>query len=405
MESIKPYFLGVSSYLHEEAVGHYLGVHTEYHNELDALLLPNRYLGSNKGQGRLDWVDPIIGYIPTKFLNYDQIISQMKLLFHLYRSSSVGGKIFVFEGNLNYWFFLCLVSRLKKNTAHINLIRSDLVYKKLILGNNPIYKMLVMLCSYLGKNRVSVSTFSTELSNKLNELYPINATRIPTFSGFIPKIRSDVDLLICKNVLIFAPYLQDLERLLEILEEFPKLINEVTVATWQPDKVIESLKSKGVRVLNSHLSDSEYELLLLKSKHIVLLYLNEFHKFGSSSKVYDCVMVNRGVCVPRGTEVSNQAIDCANYFIFNGSNNEDVFNAIKNPKFINNQNSSNVATAAHAIKYVFSVNTIGANKFSFSRTMLIILFFINFLCVGLFVSFIMVFANALKRLLRKFLIK
>ena len=401
MRVLKPYFLGVSAYLHEDAVGHYLGVHTDYHNELLALSVSNSYLGSDQGKGALNWVNPVISFIPTKLLNLDQIIKQIKLFFNLYKSSSVGGKIFVFEGNLNYWLVLCLVCRFKKSTSHINLIRSDLVYKKLILEKSLLYKMFFFICAYLGKGTVSVSTVSLDLSDKLNNLYPINAGRIPTFSGFSPKLKIVDQLPISKEVLIFAPYLYDLNRLEQVLEEFPGLEKRITISTWQPDNVVENLRLKGVRIFNSHLSNREYELLLINSSHIVLLYLNEFHKFGSSSKVYDCVMVNRNICVPIGTEVANQALNCSNYYMFDGRNNEDIFKSIVGPSFINNYNPSNVPNVEFAVKYVLSTNTKNVNRFDLIRSILGVVFYLLFLSFGLVRASIDLFKRQLRKLFSK----
>lgn len=386
MRSKKPYFLGVSSYLHETAIGHYLGVHSEYHKELDVLSISNSYLGSNKGKDGLPWVDPVVSFVPAKLLNYDQKIEQVKLFFNICKASSVGGKIFVFEGNLNYWFILCLVTRIRKNTAHINLIRSDLVYKHLVINSKVIYKMFFLICARLGKNRVSVSTFSSELSNYLNNSYPMNATRIPTFSGFVPKLKKGVDLTFNNKVLIFAPYLQDIDRLQEVLKEFPGIMKEVTVSTWQPDNVVENLKSKGVKVINSHLSDDEYELLLLNSDHVVLLYLNEFHKFGSSSKVYDCVRVNRNICVPSGTEVAIQASECSNFYTFDHFKNEDIYKSIVSPTFVNNYNPSQVPGASIATSYLLSNNLSRASRFGIIGAILGILFYFLFSCFSLVVT-------------------
>jgi hypothetical protein len=399
MRILKPFFLGVSSYLHEDAEGHYLGVHSDYHSELDILSLPNSYLGSDKGKVGLNWVKPVISFIPTRLLNFDQILNQIKLFFNLYKESLVGGKIFVFEGNLNYWLVLCLVTRLKKNTAHINLIRSDLIYKNLIIEKTSIYKMFFLICAHLGKNSVSVSTLSLDLSNKLNNLYPINASRIPTFSSFLPNLDSINNLPSNKKVLIFAPYLYDINRLEQVLNEFSGLEDKIVVSTWQPDALLENLKLKGVRIINSHLSDQEYELLLLNSSHVVLLYLNEFHRFGSSSKVYDCVRVSRNICVPIGTEVANQVLDCANHHMFNGRNNEEIFKSIVSPIFTNSYNISNVPNAAVAIKHILTTDNMGVKRVGAISSILGVIFYLLFLTFSL----VFVIMNFFKKQLRKLL--
>lgn len=397
MRTKQPHLLGVSSYLHEGAIGHYLGVHSEYHKQLNLLSISNNYLGSDKGKGRLQWIDPVLSFIPTKLLNFDQKIKQIKLFFSIYKASKVDSKIFVFEGNLNYWLILCLITRIRKNTAHINLIRSDLIYNQLIRNNKLIYKMFFLICAHLGKNRVSVSTFSAELSKNLNDLYPINATQIPTFSGFVPKLKKNKELTFNSNVLIFAPYLQDINCLQKVLQEFPEIRKEISVSTWQPDNVVENLRSDGVKVVNSHLSDDEYELLLLNSSHVVLLYSNEFHKFGSSSKVYDCVMVNRNICVPNGTEVAIQASVCSNFYIFDHLKAQDIYKSIVNPVFVNNYNPSLVPGAPIAAKYLLSNNLSGKSRLRIVGVLLGILFYFLFLFFSLGVTSYDLF----KRLSRK----
>ena len=401
METSKTYFLGVSSYLYEDAVGHYLGVHTDYHKELVRLSISHRYLGSVDGKGGLNWVDPAIGFVPTKLLNFDQIIKQVKLFFKIYKASSVGGKIFVFEGNFNYWLVLCLVTRFKKNSAHINLIRSDLIYDKLILGNNLIHKLFFYTCARLGKDNVSISTFSSKLSNRVNDLLPIKAGQIPTFSGFAPKLSGNLDLSISKNVLVFAPYLDDIHRLQQVLEEFPDLEQKITVSTWQSDTAVENLRRKNIKVFNSHLSDDDYEILLLDSSHVVLLYVNQFHKFGSSSKVYDCVAVNRNICVPNGTEVANQAFDCSNFYVFDGFSNEDIYNSIVSPKFTYNHNLTHVPNVAVALEYVLSRGVYIPQRYSLFWSILGVVVYSQFLIF----SFLVTSAKAFRKLLRKILFK
>lgn len=197
--------------------------------------------------------------------------------------------------------------------------------------------------------------------------------------------------------MIFAPYLQDVVRLQEVLKEFPGIMKKITVSTWQPDNIVENLKYKGVKVINSHLSNDEYELLLLNSSHIVLLYLNEYHKFGSSSKVYDCVKVNRNICVPNGTEVAIQASECANFFTFDPLKNEDIYKSIVSPTFVNNHNPSQVPEAANATNYLLSNNLPGISRFSIIGTILGVLFYVLFSCS----SFVVTNYDLVKKVFKK----
>ncbi|NBX50390.1 hypothetical protein EBT25_10705 [bacterium] len=58
--------------------------------------------------------------------------------FLVWRRTLPGGLNFVFEGNLNYWLILSVISRLKSSSSHVNLIRSDLVFEEIILRKNAI---------------------------------------------------------------------------------------------------------------------------------------------------------------------------------------------------------------------------------------------------------------------------
>ena len=60
------YFLGISPYLHLNATGHYLGVHTLYHEELENRGIPNKYLGAKIETSSISWVEPKIDFIPTR---------------------------------------------------------------------------------------------------------------------------------------------------------------------------------------------------------------------------------------------------------------------------------------------------------------------------------------------------
>jgi hypothetical protein len=284
------YFLGISSYLHLNATGHYLGVHTLYHDELENRGIPNKYLGAKIDAPPVSWIEPKIDFLPTKLLNFDQVFKQAKMGLLVWRRTLPGGLNFVFEGNLNYWLILAIISRLKSSSSHVNLIRSDLVFEEIVLGRNTLAKVYVKICSYVGEDCTSISTLSAELSSKFESITKSKISVIPTLSSFRPKIERSEFLYnhSHKKVLIFAPYLSDVQKLLRIIEKYPEIRSAIRVSSWQNDEVMSEFNQYEIPTSNSHLTEVEYEKLLRNSSHVVLFYLNSFHKFGSSSKVYDC---------------------------------------------------------------------------------------------------------------------
>jgi hypothetical protein len=349
-------FLGISSYLHTDAIGHYLGVHTLYHEELDKRGIPNTYLGAKIEAPPVSWIEPKIDFIPTKLLNFDQVYNQIKMGFLVWRRTLPGGLNFVFEGNLNYWLILSVISRLKSSSSHVNLIRSDLVFEEIILRKNAIARVYVKICNYVGNDFTSISTPSTELSSRLEFLTKSKITTIPTLSSFRPKInRSEFpDSRPHKKVLIFAPYLSDVQTLLRIIKQYPEIRSKITVSSWQNDEVMNKFHQYNIPTSNSHLTEIEYEKLLMDSSHVVLFYLNNFHKFGSSSKVYDCSRLGISLCVPMQTAVEEQSIRCSNVFSFNGEIDESILQAIVNPKFENHIDLDRIPDGNSAVSYLLA---------------------------------------------------
>ena len=366
------YFLGISPYLHLNATGHYLGVHTLYHEELENRGIPNKYLGAKIETSSISWVEPKIDFIPTKLLNFDQVLKQVKTGIQVWRLTSPGGLNFVFEGNLNYWLILAVISRLKSSSSHINLIRSDLVFDELILGKNPLAKIYVKICSYVGKDVTSISTLSTELSHMLEAISGFEVSVIPTLSSFRPTTNKNRILANHphKKVLIFAPYLSDIETLLRIIKEYPAIRSVITVSSWQNDEIMKNFIQYEIPTSNSHLTEVEYEELLINSRHVVLFYLNSFHKFGSSSKVYDCSRLGISICVPMHTEVEEQGLKCSDLFSFDGESDESILQAIVNPMFENYHALENIPNGSSAVSYLLENNQSKIHKSSKSRMLL-----------------------------------
>ena len=382
------YFLGISSYLHLNATGHYLGVHTLYHEELENRGIPNKYLGAKIDAPPLSWIEPKIDFIPTKLLNFDQVFKQVKMGLLVWRRTLPGGLNFVFEGNLNYWLILAIISRLKSSVSHVNLIRSDLVFDELIQGKNSLAKIYVKICSYVGKDFISISTLSTELSSKLEAITKSEITVIPTLSSFRPTINRNRFLAnhSHKKVLIFAPYLSDIQTLLRIIEKYPEIRSAITVSSWQNDEIMNSFNQFEIPTSNSHLSEVGYEELLINSSHVVLFYLNRFHKFGSSSKVYDCSRLGISICVPMQTAVEEQGIKCSNLFSFDGESDESILQAIINPNFENNFNLDYIPNGNSAVSYLLANSQNRIRKSSIFRMLLGILALVGIALISLPVS-------------------
>jgi hypothetical protein len=208
----------------------------------------------------------------------------------------------------------------------------------------------------VGKDCTSISTLSAELSSRFESITKSKITVIPTLSSFRPKIERSEFLAnhSHKKVLIFAPYLSDIQTLLRIIEKYPEIRSAISVSSWQNDEVMSKFNQYEIPTSNSHLTEVEYEELLRNSSHVVLFYLNSFHKFGSSSKVYDCSRLGISICVPMHTAVEDQGIKCSNLFSFDGENDESILQAIIKPKFEKNYNLDNIPTGRSAVSYLLA---------------------------------------------------
>ena len=359
MKSEPKFFIGVSPYLKSDAPGHYLGVHTLYRNELSKRGIPFIYFGSKapfQSQEEIPWVKPAVDFKPTKLINFDQIFQQFKLFKTLFLHTKRNSKIFVFDGNFNYWFIVILVCRLKRSSGHVNLIRSDLLVQNFLSEKKLFMKIALFALARLSEGYVSCSTLSSNLSKKLSLKNEFEFKRIPTLSGFVPAFNSSNKSLKVKKVLVFAPYLKDIQLLSRILIKNPSLSEQIILSTWQSEESIFKLFSNDLTIINTHLSDVEYESLISNCSHAVLLYINDFHEYGSSSKIYDCVRLGKSICVPFGTEAESQAKPCSRYYIFDGSSENEVVKAIIDPVFIGVNSPENIPSASSAFEFIFNQN-------------------------------------------------
>jgi hypothetical protein len=394
-------FLGISSYLHPNASGHYLGVHTLYHEELEKRKITNTYLGAKNGEASIHWIEPKVDFVPTKLLNLDQVLKQIRMGIRVWKHSRPGGLTFVFEGNLNFWLAIAVFSRLKSSFAHINLIRSDLIYEEIILGSNFLTKLYSKICRYVGQDFVSISTLSRELSTKLEIILGNEVTVIPTLSSFRPIINSARLNQPSKKALIFAPYLSDINTLLRIIDKYPEIRSKIIVSSWQSDEVMNQFINYNIQTSNSHLSEAEYEELLSSSSHVVLFYLNSFHKFGSSSKVYDCARLGISICVPMDTAVEEQGIDCANLFSFNGESEESILNAILNPEFDNHLNLDKIPDGKSAVSFLLSNMEKMSRRSSKMRTSFGLLALLGIAIISVPISAIKTIKSAIRWIMKR----
>jgi hypothetical protein len=252
-----------------------------------------------------------------------------------------------------YWLITALICRLTGNIAHVNLIRSDLIIKE--MNDNP-QKFLICFnfCKFISGNLVTISVLSEKLSVEIERLTGVSVDVIPTFSGIeIPKKYLSVQLrtnLMEEKVLIAAPYPSDLARLNEILFKNPEIKKKIIVSTWVKD--IESYINHDVKIINEHLSNEDYLILLLKSKHVVLLYTDVFHVYGSSSKIYDAAKLGVPICVTLDSSAANQVENLVSYSTFNPGVDEELVRAIINPKFIMPKKKIEVPDAKDAVDYL-----------------------------------------------------
>ena len=245
-------FLGISAYLHSNSPGHYLGVHTLYHEELEKRRIANIYLGAINDEASIPWVEPKIEFVPTMLLNLDQVLQQCRTGIRVWKYVPRGGHTFIFEGNLNFWLAIAVISRFKSSSAHINLIRSDLIYEEITLKTHSLTATYFKICRFVGQDFVSISTLSRDLSSKLEIMLGTEVAVIPTISGFSPQLKNTRLNHSSKKVLIFAPYLSDIEILLRIINKYPVIRNKIKISSWQSDKIMDEFTKYNIPFSNLH---------------------------------------------------------------------------------------------------------------------------------------------------------
>jgi hypothetical protein len=264
-----------------------------------------------------------------------------------------GNFIYIFESNFIYWILISIVCSLNGNTAHINLIRSDLIIES--IKNDPIeFKRWFRFCKLISGKLITVSVLNEKLSREILNLTGIEVDVIPTFSGldFSEELLSNHNSKVSNEgkVLIAAPYPSDLTRLNKFLNEYPNLNSKIKVSTWVNEG--KSYLNHEVEIVNSHLSDEDYALSLLSCKHLVLLYTNTFHIYGSSSKIYDAAQLGVPICVPKDTSAAEQVRDVVKSFVFNADNDEELLSAITDPNFYEPKVKRDIPNAGSAVDFL-----------------------------------------------------
>lgn len=326
--------IGISFFLHEKGEGHYFSVHSGYHNEFFKRGYEHFYLSRVDKESNLDWIKPSLTYQPIELYGLKSK-SEILSTFNTIHKSIDSRKffIYIFEGNINYWLIIALVCRVTGSTGHVNLMRSDLMIDN-INRQNKIFKNWIKFCKLISGKQVTVSVLTQNMADKLYQFSGYKFKVIPTFSGFKkstnlnhPKMSETSD----SKILVAAPYPSDLEKLNEVFNLRPDLVDRVKVTTWVDD--YENYMSFTCEITNKHLSDDEYGKLILSSKYVVLLYTNIFHTYGSSSKGYDAALFNKSICVTQSSSAAQQIRGIANYFLFNHNVISEVIQAIENPNF------------------------------------------------------------------------
>ena len=311
------------------------------------------YLGNGNFESANDWIKSVLFYDPLdlyRVRHVESLKSTYKNIAELTKSKNF---IFVFESNFIYWLMVAISCSLNSNYAHIVLNRSDLIVESL-RSNPKEFKKWFKFCNFVSGSRIAVSVLNEKISTEILYLTGIKVGVIPTFSG--------IDFSRCilpinkpvshnkKKVLVAAPYPGDLERLNEFLIEFPEIISEIRVTTWVQD--VSLFFKHEVEVINKHLPDDEYISLLMRSEHLVLLYTNIFHEYGSSSKVFDAASLGLNICTPINAAATEAARSVSNYCVFDSANNEDIKRAILDPVFVKPKTRKKIPDVEMAVDYL-----------------------------------------------------
>jgi hypothetical protein len=347
--------IGISFFLHDNAKGHYFTVHSKYHDEFMRRGMSSFYLGNGNFESANDWIKSALFYDPLDLYRVRHIESLKSTYKNIAELTKSKNFIFVFESNFIYWLMIAISCSLNSNYAHVVLNRSDLIIESLRSNPNE-FKKWFKFCTLVSGSRIEVSVLNEKLSKEILDITGIKVGVIPTFSGIdfsncvLPKNKSISHDK--KKVLVAAPYLSDLERLNEFLIEFPEIISEIRVTTWVQD--VSLFFKHEVEVVNKHLPDNEYISLLMRSEHLVLLYTNIFHEYGSSSKVFDAASLGLNICTPINSAANEAARSVSNYCEFDSANNEDIKRAILAPVFINPKTKTRIPDVEVAVDFLLT---------------------------------------------------
>jgi hypothetical protein len=345
--------IGLSYFLHSKAEGHFFSVHSRYHIEFEKRGYKSVYLGQANIPKNTYWINPELTYNPIELKGLGDRINIQETYRNIGQYIEKNDFIYIFEGNLTYWFMIALLCNKYGITAHVNLIRSDLIIKD-IEENDQEFKKWMKICSKISGENVTVSVLNQKLAQKMKNVSNIQIDVVPTFSGLNKELVDDLKRSFTNysngKVLVAAPYPTDLEILSKTLDLYPDLIDKILVSTWV-DKPFDFIKHP-VEISNKHLTDLEYCKSIIESKHLVLLYTNIFHIYGSSSKIYDAALLGKQICVPLGTSASEQITLIADHYIFDSLDLGQIRDAIVNPIFIAVAEKQKVPDEREAVNFL-----------------------------------------------------
>ena len=369
--------IGLSYFLHSHAEGHFFSVHSRYHIEFEKRGYKSVYLGQAKKPLNTHWIKPELSYNPIELKGLGDRVNIQETYRNISKYIKENDFIYIFEGNLTYWFMIALLCNKYGITAHVNLIRSDLIIRD-IESNDQEFKKWIQICQKISGDNVTVSVLNKKLAQKIEEVSDIQIDVIPTFSGLnqelVDEVKHSFTNSLNGKVLVAAPYQTDLEILNKALDLYPDLLNKILVSTWV-DKPLDFIKHP-VEISNKHLTDLQYCRTIAESKHVVLLYTNIFHIYGSSSKIYDAALLGKQICVPSGTSASEQIIQIADHYVFDSFDLTQIRDAIVNPIFKQVSEKQRVPDERDAVNFLV------AKKREFKKNRILIRIssqFLNFL--------------------------
>lgn len=395
-----PKFIGISPFLAEGAGGHFYSVHQSYCDAARKLGFDVIYLGAATHTSKT-WFAPIIKYKPQNLIDFIDCRAQINLLSKLkrYRESvgSTGDLMFVFEGNLNLLLIVSLFCIKNNIKCHVNLIRSDLLIKCYSNKYFALDRIFLKFLIKYTKGQVFTSTLSQTLNKILDSKKIQIDFAIDTFSGINSKhIKTKVS---SNYILINAPYPADLKDLQIKLNSIRKHKSKYVVSTYVSNLENYKFDPDRVTILNKHLSDPEYLKLISQSKHVVMYYVNEFHKYGSGSRIYDCISLKKKICIPLNTEIAKQIKNVGKYFIFDPRNQSHIQKILNKPSFIGKFKLYNIPSAELAIQNIIKKNEVRKIN-RWEKLKLLSILKITFVLL-IFLSFLGDTINTFKLLLKK----